>query len=337
MAYLRLKDYLQYIQTDNLNQVITSTSSVRTTGELAAQAELISYLTQKYNVADEFRNLLTFSPSVIYKAKQLIQLDATAYSAATVYVTNDLVLQVGSVYRSIAGNAAHAFVSNEWTLLGTQYDLYYIPTPYEEFDYNEDYAVGDVVFWKDKVYECLVATNRAVDAIQYVKIENLPLPNVFPDDSINGVTNWGVGVAYSFTGLNPSAVYTGFSLWLIGTAYVTGNRVQYGSVIWEAVVASTGITPGTDITKWQPVSWTAGDNRNQQLVMFMIDITLYHLHSRIAPNNIPQLRIDRYDSAISWLKMAAKGNDITAAIPKIQPTTGNRIRHGGPIKNKNSY
>ena len=338
MAYLRLTDYNQLIQTDNLNAIITSNSVVRLTGELAAQSELISYLAQKYNVTDEFRDTLVFAIATVYKAKQLIELDATAYSAATVYVTGDLVSQSGNVYRSIAGNAAHAFNVAEWTLLGVRYALYYIPTPYDEFDYLTNYAVEEVVFWKDKVYKCLIATSELThDAkIQYVNSENIPYPNIFPDDSINGAKYWGTGVAYSFSNLNTVAVPGDFSAWLIGTTYVSGNRVSYDSQIWEAIAGSTGTAPDTDITKWQPVSWTAGDNRNQQLVLFMIDVTLYHLHSRIAPNNIPQLRMDRYDSVIAWLKMAAKG-EVTADIPKIQPLTGRRIRFGGAIKQTNSY
>lgn len=51
-----------------------------------------------------------------------------------------------------------------------------------------------------------------------------------------------------------------------------------------------------------------GDARNALIVMYMVDIVLYHLHSNISPENIPQLRFTRYDAAISWLKAVAKGN-----------------------------
>lgn len=63
------------------------------------------------------------------------------------------------------------------------------------------------------------------------------------------------------------------------------------------------------------LSWLEGDNRNEQLKACLIDIALYHLHSRINPRNIPELRKERYDGnspeqkggAIGWLKNVAHG------------------------------
>ena len=51
---------------------------------------------------------------------------------------------------------------------------------------------------------------------------------------------------------------------------------------------------------------TATD-RHPLIKLYCIDITLYHLHSRISPRAIPQLRMDRYDAAINWLKQVARG------------------------------
>jgi len=91
----------------------------------------------------------------------------------------------------------------------------------------------------------------------------------------------------------------------------------------------TGIYPD-DSSKW-----TAGDNRNQQIVLFLIDITLYHLHSRINPRNIPDLRKERYNGndpmdrggAIGWLKSVAHGN-VQADLPVIVPQQGLSMRSG---------
>jgi hypothetical protein len=82
--------------------------------------------------------------------------------------------------------------------------------------------------------------------------------------------------------------------------------------------------------------WTAGDLRSQQLLAITIDICLYHLHSRIAPRNIPELRVKRYDDAINWLRMSAEGS-ITPNLPILQPRQGARIRYGGNVKAQNTY
>lgn len=43
------------------------------------------------------------------------------------------------------------------------------------------------------------------------------------------------------------------------------------------------------------------------IVQMMVDITLYHAHSRVTPDSIPQLRVKRYNDAIQWLDKVAAG------------------------------
>jgi len=43
------------------------------------------------------------------------------------------------------------------------------------------------------------------------------------------------------------------------------------------------------------------ENRSQLIVMYMVDIALYHLHSNVTPSDVPEIRQIRYDSAIRWL------------------------------------
>ena len=78
-----------------------------------------------------------------------------------------------------------------------------------------------------------------------------------------------------------------------------------------------------------------GNARDPQLLNYIIDIALYHLHSRISPRNIPELRITRYKNAIAWLKMCALGN-VTPKL-EIQPTTGRFIQWGSNERNTNIY
>jgi hypothetical protein len=78
------------------------------------------------------------------------------------------------------------------------------------------------------------------------------------------------------------------------------------------------------------------DERHHLVLMYTIDIMLYHVHSRINPRRIPALRIERYKEAKEWLKQILNG-DLTPELPPILNEDGdeelgkNKVRHGGGI------
>lgn len=338
MAYLRLKDYYAFIQADNLQQVIRNDDSLRIQGENGAQSKITEYLVQKYDLAEEFTDTLVYSPAANYKAGQLVDFNFSLYNASAIYSVNDVALYNGQSYIcTTAILTPEAFDPAHWQLVGNQYDLFHIPAPYPEFDYQTNYTKGDVVYYKGRVYQA--AQNSVIldqnTALQYSTYSNLPYINSFPG-SAYGVQQWGSGVPYSFTGLLPTATPSDFTAWSSITVYTTGARVSFDSKIWQAVANNTNIQPGDDISMWQPISWAEGDNRNPNILEYYITITLYKLHAAIAPINIPALRVKLYDDAIKELDKYADGR-ITLDLPKLQPIHGNKIRYGGAIKNNNSY
>lgn len=268
MRLLRDLDYLRVIQSDNLDQIIQSNQQTRLDVEQAAQAEMISYLAQRYITGEVFTNTTIFDYTAVYSGKNLVYINATAFSAATVYLINQLVLQAGNVYRSIAGSAAHTFNIAEWTLVGAQYDWFYVKLPYTEWSVTTTYAAGDQAWYQNKTYTA-----------------SIPSVGILPTES----AYWGTGTNYTVT------------------------------AVWP-----------TDTTKW-----STGDNRNQLIVLHLINITLYHLHFRINPRLIPDHRKEAYNGnsptdsggAIGWLKRVASG-DVTADLPNIMPQQGMSIRHG---------
>lgn len=292
MSYLLPYDFRRQIQTDNLNQVIGSDQSILDAAMRAAQAECISYLVQKYDVSAEFGDITPWSPIAVYKADQRVVIDYPAYNPATTYNVNDLVINASIGYVCTATTTG-VFDPSKWTALGAQYTVYYGKLPNPQFNIYATYKVGDVVYWMGNKYTCQKATIfiSHEGLLQGGTYQNAPLPNVFPDDPVNGVTYWGNPVPY---------------------------QIPAGTLPTNAA------------------AWVAGDNRDQQMVLYMIDITLYHVHSRISPRNIPDLRVKRYDDAIAWLKKCAQG-DVTPALPVLQPRQGARIRFGGNVKNVNSY
>lgn len=66
--------------------------------------------------------------------------------------------------------------------------------------------------------------------------------------------------------------------------------------------------------------------KRPQLALIVADLMLYHLHSRIAPDNIPTLRVDRYTNAKDWLEKVADGF-INPDYPQ-KETKGSPLRYG---------
>lgn len=56
-----------------------------------------------------------------------------------------------------------------------------------------------------------------------------------------------------------------------------------------------------------PVPNTKNDQRHQLVLMMAIDIAIYHIFSIHNPVKLSQLRKDRYERAIEWLKAVAAG------------------------------
>lgn len=74
----------------------------------------------------------------------------------------------------------------------------------------------------------------------------------------------------------------------------------------------------------------------------IVDIALYHLHARINPRQIPEIRVQRRDDAIKWLSSVADPrSNITApkALPKRDygENKGSDISWGSRKKRQNYY
>lgn len=139
--------------------------------------------------------------------------------------------------------------------------------------------------------------------------------------------------------------------WDYYATYNAGRMVYYSGKVYTALTQTDGSQPDQNPTQWgsgTPYSvpnntqiwdtayWAAGDSRNQRMVQTMIDVVLFHLHTRISPENVPEHREIRYNNAIAWLKSCAKGDHITAGLRRIQPRVGNRIRYGSSLPKQNN-
>lgn len=358
MAFLLLTDYLELISQTALDQITDSDMGRVTRMELEAIGEMKSYLSQRYNVDVAFADLNNFNIASVYNVGNRVKWTVSeVYSNQATWVTSNVsgVFNTGELvtadngatgqlvgligantFLALTGDWATA-VSITGNVTGETADIATVAV----------YVVGDLVVGSDdNIYLC------AVDTLL---------------NPISNPTEWGTALAANdslFYNISPALSYNGDMVYQVGNTVVfmgyvyTAKRTVVpgfqplradGTVdtyYWNqgaAATTTTGILP-SNTTYWAP-----GDNRDQQLVQHCIDICLYHLHARINPRNIPELRMVRYDGngpdqkggAIGWLKNVAAGK-INANIPQryeFGTVPGVSIAYGNStnLRNQTSY
>lgn len=62
-----------------------------------------------------------------------------------------------------------------------------------------------------------------------------------------------------------------------------------------------------------------GKQRNQLVLMMAIDIAVYHLFCIHNPQKLSQIRKDRYERAVEWLKAVRKSDISVDGLPSVEP------------------
>lgn len=92
--------------------------------------------------------------------------------------------------------------------------------------------------------------------------------------------------------------------WSNVTTYTTGERVFHDDTFWLASDDSTNEEPSA-----ASVYWTEDDPRDMLVSSYCRDIALWHVHARINPRMIPEIREDRYAEAMAWLDAIRDGSE----------------------------
>ncbi len=100
-------------------------------------------------------------------------------------------------------------------------------------------------------------------------------------------------------------------------AYVIDGHVIFNEVVYKSKTGNIDKQPDES-----PADWEIGDDRNQVVIMYLVDLIIYHLHTSINPRNIPELRGIRYDAAITWLRAVSIG-ELEPNLPKLKDADGN--------------
>jgi phage gp36-like protein len=113
--------------------------------------------------------------------------------------------------------------------------------------------------------------------------------------------------------------------WAESTQYAAGAAVAQAGLIYVATRATKAEQPGAAAEEpaegEEPAApaWEAKDPRHPLIKTYLIDCTLYLIHSRQNPRSVPQIRQDRYDHAISYLNMCRQGK-LSPGLPLLTDT-----------------
>lgn len=184
--YTRAQDYVLYCDAQTLTQIVDKDLSLKRLCEYAAEDQIRSYLSQRYDFKKpygEFTDTNIYSNTTTYKGNDRVYLDGTVWVSGT-YSTNNIVLYSnGNVYLKNSNTVSYVAQiptdTNYWTLLGVQFDLFFITLPADPWDYTRQYNIGDQIWFRDNIFTAGIQSKNIAPNSQY------------------GINYWGAGIPYS--------------------------------------------------------------------------------------------------------------------------------------------
>lgn len=94
-------------------------------------------------------------------------------------------------------------------------------------------------------------------------------------------------------------------LFRVFSDYVSGYTYSSGDTVWYSASGDSYLYSPKSTTTTAPASpdWILVEPRQPLVVDWMISLTLYKLHERVSPQNIPVHRKNSYDETMKILKM----------------------------------
>lgn len=313
MAYLTLQDYIFTIQDRAFSQLVQGDMTKRLKAENTALDIIISHLVQKYDINGEFTNTNAWNPTTTYNAWDRVIIDYSAWVTLTSYVLGNCVIYNGNGYVCKIDNSDADFTVGNWDLLGVQYSLYYACFP----------------------LNCIYQGNPSYSTLANPYAPVFNLQGLYNLDDVVFWKNKTYRCTMPTQGISASNMIQFYTYENVPytNVFPDDTKNNANSQFWVQL-ANYSVHAGTLPTDTD--FWTAGDNRNPQILECMKYIVIWVLANLLTYHNCPPAWEDRYKESIGTLKGFAEGKT-TARLPLLQPKQGARIRFGGRIKQHNSY
>jgi hypothetical protein len=292
--FLNNNDYMSQISDELFNQLIRGQQIRVEQAEEAAEASIVEYLTDNYEVEKALqvgKNLREYNSRITYPV------------GVHFYYEGKIV----EALRSINGIKAPA--SKEYW------------REYEDFDgaqgksvspYSQlmNYRPGDLVFFSGTIYECM-----EYNGLDYADIR---IPGIIAWETVE-VSAWEPNLEYelwsvvewegqffaliSLDDIDLTVNPMDSDNWgLIGKydpeyeyEFKDTEYVEFDGKVWIPTM-----TPTADKLV-EGYNFRYNDPRNTNLKKHMVKIALYELHKLISPNNVSSARITDYEATMQWL------------------------------------
>lgn len=292
--FLNNTDYMSQISDELFDQLIRGKQIRVEQAEEAAEASIVEYLTDNYEVEEalavgknlrEYNKRITYpvgvhfyyegkivealrsvngikTPSLIEYWKECEDVERISHEAVSNYSQllnyhpGDLVMFSGVAYECLEHNG---FDYNDIRIPGISA---WKPIETSAWEPNIEYHEWDVVSWDGRFFALL--SRNGIDL------------TVNPMES----DNWGLIGQY-----DPNYAYE----------FKDTEYVEYDGRVWIPTMS-----PVADTLK-EGYNFRYHDPRNSNIKKHMIKISLYELHKLISPNNVSQARITDYEATMQWL------------------------------------
>jgi len=296
--FLNNNDYLGVITETALSQLIRDEEFRFTQAEQAAEASMIDYLSENYEIEKELergKNIFDYDRKITYPTGSHFYLDG----------------KICEVMQAINGYKAPCSASY-WHEVDEDPKKDEATEPYSQL---KNYHTGDRVRFVGRIYECDIQNGYDFSDIRIPGINAWEKVEVYDWEAIP-YNDWEV-VKYEekyFT-LMTTEGYDALvnpmesDCWgLIGDyddSIDTYELSEHEYVVYDGNVYYPIVNPNADEPKLE-TNIRHHDPRNYNLKRHMVQLALYELHKLISPNNISTVRVDDYDHTMQWLKDAGR-------------------------------
>ncbi|KKN24445.1 hypothetical protein LCGC14_0894700 [marine sediment metagenome] len=340
MLFLRKRDYFTEIREADLDVILKQLSQttsftptkVREENEQNMQEVVEAMIRHRYDVDKIFKDILTFNLSDTFQINDLVEYSETAYDTTLTYVLNDRVSFSQTIYsvlnddiynanQAVAIDETPATNPEKWDKITENFSLYFAlqPTtgnlPDTAFSFTTNNFTGnhDLITGWDKTKTIYLKRGDTQIKIYYSASDRTS------DINTIGIVDFDP-TAKTFPNNRPI------------------DKGQDKENTLSGTLSIIGFIP--DTTEWDVVPsnfFVKGDNRSRFIKKILVNLAIFELHKLINPRNIPDLRGEAKDDAMSLLKDIKKGT-ISPDLPIFfDENKGQSITFDSNLKLKHQY